>query len=86
MLDYEIYMYTDNGDFAKDYVTHRNKRMDDKGWARYRLEKQRDVEKYRIVIPCRCRCELDAKIGARLINLIFKGVEKLWLKKQERVV
>ena len=86
MLDYEIYVYTNNVDFAKDYIIRRNKRMADKGWARYRLEKQRDAEKYRIVIPCKCRCELDAKIGARLMNLVFKGEEKLWLKKQERVV
>ena len=81
MKQYEFYLYTNNATFAQKFIVRENKWRSDRGYVLARLEKKRDVEEYRIVLPVCGKTDFGAKIASRLMNVLFKADEKLWLKR-----
>ena len=78
----KAYYYTNNGEFAREYVN--KDRNDPHGWNGIYLEKQKDAEVYRIVLPGRCISFKTAKIVAKPVFKVIETKEKLWNEKKQK--
>ena len=78
---YEMRLYTNNKDFAKGRVIEEHKC---RGGTFCRLQKKKDAEQYRVVIPVLAYCRLDFKFWEILTRGLFKIEEKFYTSAKAR--